>query len=358
MADQVRVGVIGTSWWADLIHLPNLHGYPRAVLAAICGRNRERADEMAQKYGISQVFTDYREMIEKGGLDAVVISVPDDLHYPMVMDALDAGLHVLCEKPLAMDAAAARAMYEKAESAGVKHTVFFTLRWLPAQRYLRELLDSGYLGRIYDCQFTFLGGFGRSGEYGWRYDRQYGNGVWADLGSHIIDLAHWYVGEVEGVSAHLTTFLEHTGGHDSAFDPANDSAVGALRFTNGAHGTLHVSTVTHIGAPIVDQQVVLYGEGGVLKARYSFNGLDLSGARSDENEVRPIPVPDHFWGDTPRDRPFEVFRTLPLGGRLFVDAILDGTPVSPTFYDGMKAQAVIDAGIESHETGRWVTVQL
>jgi predicted dehydrogenase len=97
----VRLGIIGTSWWADLVLLPALSTYAPAVVVAFCGRNRERAEEMAGKYGVSTVFTDYREMYERAGQAGVVISSPDDLHYAMTMDAFDAGLHVLCEKPMA-----------------------------------------------------------------------------------------------------------------------------------------------------------------------------------------------------------------------------------------------------------------
>ena len=99
MPGEVRVGVIGTSWWADDMHLPSIKSHPQARLAAICGRNRERAEEMAAKYDIPLVYTDYREMIAKGGLDAAVISTPDDLHYPITMAALDAGLPP-CTQPM------------------------------------------------------------------------------------------------------------------------------------------------------------------------------------------------------------------------------------------------------------------
>ena len=110
MPDQVRIGVVGTSWWAELMYLPVLQRHPRAELVAVCGRNRERLDHIAQKYSLPQAFTDYQAMIEQAGLHALVISTPDDLHYPIAMSALDAGLHVLCEKPLALDMAQATAM--------------------------------------------------------------------------------------------------------------------------------------------------------------------------------------------------------------------------------------------------------
>lgn len=120
----LRVGVVGTSWWADWMHLPSLKSHPHAQISAICGRDRARADAMASKYGIRQVFTDYREMIEQADLQALIVSVPDDLHYAITMAALAAGLHVLCEKPLASTAKQAREMYETAATAGVKHVIY------------------------------------------------------------------------------------------------------------------------------------------------------------------------------------------------------------------------------------------
>ena len=158
MAEQVRFGIISTSWWADLIHLPSLKSHPQAEVAAICGRNRDRAEEMAKKYEIPLVFSDYREMIEKGKLNALVVGTPDDLHYQITMDALDASLHVICEKPLAMNAKQAREMYEKAESVGVNHMAYFCWRWLPHYRRLRKLIDEGYIGGLYQCHMRFQGG--------------------------------------------------------------------------------------------------------------------------------------------------------------------------------------------------------
>src|SRR5260221_5953891 len=150
MPERVRVGVIGTSYFADGYHIPWLKSHPKAVLAAICGRNQDRAEAVAKKHGIPQVFTDYRTMIENARLDAVVIVTPDNLHHPMTMYALDAGLHVLCEKPLARSAVEAREMYEKAQSMGVKHMTFFTWRWMPHHQYMKQLVNSGYIGRWYD----------------------------------------------------------------------------------------------------------------------------------------------------------------------------------------------------------------
>ena len=200
MPEQIRVGIIGTSHWADMMHLPCLKSHPHAHIAAICGRNRDRANEMAKKYEIPSVFTDYREMIEKGSLQAIVIATPEDLHYPMTMNALNAGLHVMCEKPLAFNAKQAKEMYEKAESIGVKHMVMFTHRWWPHIEYLKKLIDDDYLGRCYHCDIRLLHDCARDTQYRWKFDRNRSNGVLGGLGSHMIDWARLFVGNIARVS--------------------------------------------------------------------------------------------------------------------------------------------------------------
>ena len=211
MTASVRVGVIGTSWITDYIHLANLKSHPQADVVALCGRNRERANELAAKYGIPRVFTDWQDMLTHGGLDAVVIATPDDQHYPMTMAALDAGLHVLCEKPLALTQEQAQAMYEKAEAAGVKHMTFFTYRWVPQYQYARELMEQGYVGRPFHCSVRIVADWARGRDYSWRFDRQRATGTLGDLGSHAIDLARWFCGDIVRVSAHLGTYVMRAG---------------------------------------------------------------------------------------------------------------------------------------------------
>jgi len=362
VSDTVRVGVVGTSWYADLMHLPNLKSHPRAELSAICGRSRNRTEEIATKFAIPHVFTDYRDMIAQGGLQALVVATPDDMHYPITMDALDAGLHVLCEKPLAPTVAQARAMYEKAESVGVKHMTFFTYRWIPVHRYVRQLLDQGYLGRCFHCHIRYLGGYGRTGQYAWRFDRQRSNGILGDLGSHMIDLAHWYVGDIAKVCGHLATFIDRPGTNGQRLDPANDAALLAIQFVNGAQGMIQVSAVAHVGERDQEQHIVLHGEEGTLEVAFTFTGAEIRGARHDEEHFRILPVPDELWGEVDRTNPFldqlfEPFVKQSIGTRLFIDAIAEDRPVTPNFYDGFRVQAVIDAAIESHQSGQWISLE-
>jgi predicted dehydrogenase len=366
MAETVRVGVIGTSWWADGMHLPSLKSHPRAHIAAICGRNRDRAADMAQKYDIPRVYTDYREMIAKDSLDAAVIATPQDLHYPMTVAALDAGLHVLCEKPMALDARQAREMTEKAEETGVVHMIVFTYRWMPSYRHLKQLVEDGYVARCFHCHIRYLGGYGRRGRYRWKYDRSRANGILGDLGSHMIDLARWLVGDIARVSAHVGVYVDRPRPDGAPFDPANDSAALLLEFENGAQGMIQVSAVAHTADRGQEQHIVLHGEAGTLEVDYALMGPQagtvIRGARHDADHFETLPDPDELWGDVDRSDFLSslfsgVFLNQSIGDRLFIDAILEGRQPSPSFVDGLKAQEVMDAAVASHDTGTWVSLR-
>ncbi len=362
MSDRVRVGVIGTSPYADYIHLPNLKSHAGAQIAAICGRNRARAQEMADKYAIPMVFTDYRQMLEQAGLDAVVIAVTDDLHYPMTMDALAAGLHVLCEKPMALNAQQALAMTEKAQAMGVKHMTFFAWRFEPYHRYLHQLIGESYIGRPYLCQFRQVGGYGRDGQYAWRFDSRHGNGILGDLGSHMIDMAHWLVGDITRVSAHLTTLVERMGADGRPLStPANDSALLTVEFANGACGAIVVSAMAHMAEREQFHEVSLYGEDGTLELNMSSIEAKMRGVREGQGRFETLTVPDEYRMGVDSALPLwdqlsMVLQTQSIGDRQFIDAILHDQPVAPNFEDGLKVQAVIDAALESQRRGCWVAV--
>ena len=137
------------------MHLPALHAHPNAEIIAICGRNPENAQRMAARWNIPQIYTDYRTMIDRGDLEAIVVSTANDTHYPMTMKALQSGLHVLCEKPLALTYAQAQEMADLAEEKGLKHMVPFTYSFMPTARYLKELIESGYIGQPYHLNMRY-----------------------------------------------------------------------------------------------------------------------------------------------------------------------------------------------------------
>jgi predicted dehydrogenase len=358
---KLRVGVIGTSGYADGMHLTNLSNHPGARLAAICGRNQDRAEELARKHDIPQVFTDYREMIETGNLDALVVASPDDLHYPMTLAALDAGLHVLCEKPLALTVAQAQEMTEKAEAADVVNMVMFTSRWSPHLRYTQQLIEEDYVGRCYHCDLRQIASSGRDGRYGWRFDGERALGMLGDHGSHMIDMAHVLVGKIRRVSASLSTFVKRSGVDGKPLVPVNDSALLNVEFENGAQGSIHVSAVVELGARRMQQQTFLAGADGSIEAELSFTGQRVRAIRQGQNDFSELPIPEHLWPESDPalsfvEQWFARFRTQSIGTRLFVDAILESHQDVPTFRDGLQVQKVIAAAIKSHQTGCWVDV--
>jgi len=119
---------------------------------------------------------------------------------------------------------------------------------------------------------------------------------------------------------------------------------------------IQVSAVAHLGGSGFEQHVTVYGESGTLDADYTFPAATLQGARYDEKQFRSLPVPDSFWGEVDKSNPWNVFDMQSVGDRLFIDAIIQDRPVSPNFYDGWKVQEVIDAAIESHRSGSWISL--
>lgn len=362
MPDTIRIGLIGTSWWADMAHLPFIKNESRATLAAICGRNRTRAQEMADKYGVSAVYTDYREMLAQAELDAVVVSTPDDTHFPMTMAALDAGLHVLCEKPLATNATEARTMLDKAEAKGVRHLVFHTWRWQPHYRYMRSMIDQGAIGRLLHAEFRYLMGGGPSTEYSWRFDRAHGLGVIGDSGAHMFDLARYFCGDIAQVSADIVCTSERRRADGAAYEQIGDAASVQIEFADGARGLVNMSMAARTEDPFFEQTVELHGEtGSLLTSLRPVGGFWLKYSRAGSGAFETLTLPTEYLSGIDPAQPYfasfaSLFAQQPIGIRLFVDSIVSGKTAEPNFHDGLKTQQVIDAALASAQHRRWVAV--
>ncbi|MEZ4731583.1 MAG: Gfo/Idh/MocA family oxidoreductase [Caldilineaceae bacterium] len=361
MTDKIRIGVIGTSGYTSRL-LSMLATCEDAEIAAICGRTRSRADEMATRFQIAQVFTDYNEMIKSGRLDGIIVASPDDLHYPMVMAALQANLHVLCEKPLGLTVAQAQAMLEAAEEAGVKHLVEFTVRWMPHSRYLHQLVQEGYIGRPTQYYFHHLGDRALDNAYEWRWDAARSLGQLGDTGSHTIALALWLGGEIRSVSAHLAAFSQRLNPAGQPVVGANESAQLIIDFADGAHGVIQLNQHTHMGERGRDYRAELDGDAGRVEVDWwwgQFGGsgqVAMRGVRRGEKEFQCLAIPEPILqGIDPGDI-MGVFHKHLVGPRLFVDAIVRDYQPEPGFDVGVKVQKVLNAAMESHETGRRIYI--
>jgi predicted dehydrogenase len=337
-----------------------LQGYEGAELTAVCGRNRTRAEELANKYGVTHVYTDYQQMLSRGQLDAAIVVTPEDLHHPMIMVALDAGLHVVCEKPMAYTASEAQEMLAKAETTGVKHMITFTNRWLPHHQALKRLLDDGYIGQPFHAYLHWPTGWGRYQEdkYHWYCDPQRAHGALSELGAHIIDLARWYLGDVTRVSANLASFGKRLAPDGSLIaNPANDSAFLILEFAKGAHASLHMSLANLKGPGLkhTGQITILHGLDGTLEARgdpwSEPPRFEIAGYRQGMETAESLPIPEDLLRGTEVTAPFDVFKKSSAGAHQFIDAILNDTPITPNFHDGYQVQRVIAAALESAKTG-------
>jgi predicted dehydrogenase len=361
MSKRTRIGIVGTSWWVDMMYVPSLLSHQSAQVVAICGRDEKRAAEVAAKFGDAKVFTDYHHLINSGDLDAVIVATPDDLHYEMTIAALDAGLHVLCEKPLAGNAALAREMHERAVAAGVKHMVLFTWRWQPHWRYIKHLVETGYIGRCYHARFEFLASFALDKGYKWRFDGRRSNGVTGDLGSHMIDFARWYLGDVTKVRADLSAFIDQSKTAEPPPLPANDAGFLTLEFVDGGRAQINVSAVSLLGDEGARVTAAFYGDAGTLEARHTFLGIDagvvLRGTRQGEPSFTKLAVPDEFLeGGVDPGQIFDPYLKQSAGPRLFIDAIQTDQPAAPGFDVGVAIQEVVDAALLSSAEKRWVSL--
>lgn len=146
--DPARIGVIGTGWWATQHHIPSLLAYEGARLTSLADTDANKLEAAAEHFGIDAIYTDHRDMLASGRVDGVVIATPHASHYPIARDALDAGVHVLLEKPMALHAPDARDLVERAAQRGLHILVGYTFHYTEHARLAHEIVRSGRIGTV------------------------------------------------------------------------------------------------------------------------------------------------------------------------------------------------------------------
>jgi predicted dehydrogenase len=362
---MISVGLVSTSWWSEVAYIQALQDHPHGRITAICGRDAGRTRERADKWNIPHVYTDYNTMMDSGEVQAVIVATPNVSHYPITMKALEAGLHVLCEKPLAMNYAETKAMADLAEAKGIKTLIPFTWSFMPAARYLKELIDRDYLGQPYDLNMRWYAGYARTTDYIWRVDKgQAGSGVLGDLGSHFIHLAYWYFGEIAAISCHLGYMGQRPALDPSGqpYEPADDLAFLTLQFKNGAQGVIHLSYMANEEAPGAGHHMEFHGSDGALYHRFDFaNVQQVSGSKVGDAALRELPIPDHIWAGASGENFWatitDVVHKQDYMARGWLTNIAENKLIKPDFQDGAYVQRVIDAALKSHAERRWVDVE-
>lgn len=355
---MTRIGVIGTSWWADAMYLPALRALDDVDVVATLGRDPERTANFARRWEIGAGHTEIDDFFDTP-MDAVIVASANDAHHSHTLRALEHGLDVLCEKPLGRTAAEAAEMCAAATAAGAITMVPFTYRYMPVNRWVKQLIDDGYLGEAFHLGLRYFTGFARDGEYAWRFDRsEAGSGVIGDLGSHWLALARWFLGEIDGIGCHSRHFVDRAERPDGrAYERGEDSAVIHARFTSGAYATLQVSAVCWEGSSFGQtHELDAHGTDGTLYASCDWECLqEVRGSKAGTSgPAAPLPIPDALWADVRRDRVHDTYRDVFRGGAMvgdFVTAVREQRPCEPDFADGLRIQELCDAAVRSAEAG-------
>ncbi|MDQ0898764.1 Gfo/Idh/MocA family protein [Paenibacillus sp. V4I7] len=268
---KVRVAVIGAGSISEM-HLKSYQNNPDAELYAICDLNEERAMAKAEKYGITRIYTDYKELLADPGIDAVSICTWNNTHAPISIAALDAGKNVLTEKPLCMTVNEALAVEEAVHRSGKTLQVGFVRRYASNTRIIKSFLENGELGDIYYAKASCIRRLGNPG--GWFSDvERSGGGPLIDVGVHVIDLCWYLMGrpKVKSVSGNTYKKLGNRANvknlafykaadYDASHNTVEDMANALIRFENGASILVDVSFTLH--AKEDELTVKLYGDKG------------------------------------------------------------------------------------------------
>ncbi|NGN68648.1 Gfo/Idh/MocA family oxidoreductase [Streptomyces sp. A7024] len=353
---------------------PRVYDLPlRPAMAAVCGRDPAKVAAAADQLGWAAAETDWRALITRDDVQLVDVCTPGDSHAEIAIAALEAGKHVLCEKPLANSVAEAEAMVAAARRArerGQLAMVGFNYRRVPALSYARKLVADGRLGALRHVRLTYLQDWLMDPEFplAWRLQREHaGSGALGDLGAHIVDLAQYLAGErVAGVSAHTETFVKErplpasaaglsgAAGAGRGRVTVDDAAVFSGRMAGGALASFEVSRMA--AGRKNAMSVELNGELGSL----SFDLERLNELQFHDHADDPaisgfrrvlVTEPEHPYleGWWPPGHGLGYEHTFVHQARDLITAIAEGEQPAPSFEDGLQVQRVLAAVEESAE---------
>jgi predicted dehydrogenase len=352
----LRFAIVGCGGITLQNHLPGLAICPEVKVTALCDNDAAILERARRQTGVTITSTNYADIVRREDVDAVIVATPNLTHASIALEAIGHGKHVLCEKPLALNYADARAMAEAADKAGVRHMTAFTYRFVPAMRYLSHLVERGDLGQPYHYRCCRLQDWGTR-NLGWRQIKKMaGTGELGDMLSHRIDFAHLLLGPMKRLVAN-TKIVHHQ--RDGAPSDLDDWAAILCEFVSRATGVLESSKLA--SGRNESWRSLDYVELNGSQRSYVFitgewNKLQTGTVGGPGFET--ITIPKEFWTvpgslrDPNVGDPLVTFRYDQTWE--FVDAIRNRRVCRPSFHDGARVQAVTDAAVRSVETKQWV----
>jgi predicted dehydrogenase len=357
----IGIGIVGAGF-ARTTQIPGFRNCPGARIVAITSRHRDRAQSVADEFGIEHVSNDWQELVAREDIDLVSVVTPPSTHMEITLAAFDHGKAVLCEKPMAMNAAEAKRMTERAHEAGVLALIDHELRFLNSRRQLRALLHSGTIGTVRHCNYVFRSDYrGVLGNWDWWSDESMGGGTLGAIGSHAIDSFRWLldaeVSEVLGLlSTHVAERPVKTSGTMRSVT-SDDTVRMLLRFaesslTRGATGAVSLSVVE---SGKLQNQLEVYGSSGALMVEETGELWHSPAGAGDWRavEIEQNPVASGMRAGS-WSRGFTAFSAA------LVAALKEGRKTvegAATFEDGYRIQLVLDAARASNESGCWTRVE-
>ena len=365
---MIGYGFMGAAHSVGWRQAPRMFDLPRAIeMTVVVGRNADAVASAAEKWGWAESATDWREVIERSDIDIVDIVTPGDSHAEIAIAALEAGKHVLCEKPLANTVAEAEAMAEAAERArarGIRSMVGFTYRRVPAVTLLRDMIAEGAVGTVQQVRAAYRQDWLVDPEMplAWRLQKEHaGSGALGDIGAHIIDMTQFVTGlGVERVSGTIDTIVTER--------PLQAAGSGLSGSAGEGYGAVTVDDVAIFTGRLANGALVSFEATRFATGRKNALTIEVSGDRGalafdleDLNSLRfyDRTAPEGRQGFTQvlvtePQHPY-VSAWWPAGHMLgyehgfshqvvdFVTAVAEGTDPHPSFDEGLSVQRVLDA---------------
>lgn len=346
---KINIGIIGTGGMAGY-HAGFLSSQSGVRIMASCDVREDVVNAFKEKYNIDKAYTDYHELLENKKIDAVINVTPDRFHKDISIEALQAGKHVLCEKPLAENYVDAKEMADVAKQCGKINMVHLTYRNSFAIQKAKEIIDSGKIGEVMHVDASYLqswlnnyswGGWHENPAWLWRMSTAHGSkGVLGDIGVHILDFASFPVGGIKKINAQLKTFPKGNDGKWKEYTlDANDTAMIHAEFENGALGT--ISTTRWASGHANSVKISIYGTlGGIeIDLNQSYSALKLCKGKKS--------LIEHSW------KKIECKKTPTILER-FLKSVRTGKQDQPDFARGAEVQKMLDACFESSENDKTI----
>jgi predicted dehydrogenase len=366
MSDSLSVAALGYGFMGDahanaLTRLPQFFSdAPAVTLDTLVGRDEDAAREAADRLGFDRTVTDWRDAIDRA--DVFLNLGPNHVHADPSIAALDAGVHVLCEKPLAGDLAAAERMADAADASAATAGIGFNYRFLPAVQYAKRLLDDEF-GAVRHARFQYLQDWlvDDDAPWNWRLDADSaGSGALGDLGAHSVDLARFLVGDLAAVSGHRVTFTEERVPEDGG-EPkpvtVDDAFTAQAEFESGAIATFEASRCAP-GRKNGHTFEIDTADGALRFDLERPNELDVK--RPDSRGFETVlvteesdPYGEHWW---PPGHVLGWEHSFVHEHYEFLTATTGDGDFSPDFADGLAVQRVLAAITDSDERREWVAV--